>query len=262
MLVLHNLSTVFYKTFHYAVAQVRKKAGSTSLGFVKLILTTMAMFVFMMGLMMLIRMGGSFGVSIRGEFLLYVLSGVAMFMTHNKIFGAVADLYKPDAMLPVLSISRGIMIMGAILENLYMTFVVNFLFYIVICIIYGEIIMDNPFGFAYCYFVLVLWSVSLGLIFQAITPLAPSVFRILANFYKRIGIVTSGKMVPGNLLGAMGKFGGIFLWNPLFHIIDQGRGFIFDQYNPFISTLEYPIKASIIAFTFAIIFNFVSSRLK
>ena len=38
----------------------------------------------------------------------------------------------------------------------------------------------------------------------------------------------------------------MFSWNPLYHIIDQGRGYIFVNYNPLKSSLSYPIVVSIV----------------
>jgi len=37
----------------------------------------------------------------------------------------------------------------------------------------------------------------------------------------------------------------LFDWNPLFHIIDQARGFTFINYNPHYSNWVYPLLVSI-----------------
>jgi ABC-type polysaccharide/polyol phosphate export permease len=56
-------------------------------------------------------------------------------------------------------------------------------------------------------------------------------------------MIFSGKMFVGNMLPwAMLPF---FAWNPLFHVIDQGRGFIFINYHPMKSNLAYPIYVSL-----------------
>ena len=39
-------------------------------------------------------------------------------------------------------------------------------------------------------------------------------------------------MLPGSMLA-------LFAWNPLFHIIDQCRGFVFINYNPHHSDWQY-----------------------
>ena len=38
----------------------------------------------------------------------------------------------------------------------------------------------------------------------------------------------------------------MFDWNPLFHTIDQARGFIFINYNPHFSSISYPIYVSLV----------------
>jgi ABC-type polysaccharide/polyol phosphate export permease len=37
----------------------------------------------------------------------------------------------------------------------------------------------------------------------------------------------------------------MFTWNPLFHIIDQARGFVFINYNPHHSNWLYPLLVSL-----------------
>ena len=54
----------------------------------------------------------------------------------------------------------------------------------------------------------------------------------------------SGKMFVANTLPA--SMVAMFDWNPLFHIIDQGRGFLFINYTPLKSSLTYPIIVSVV----------------
>jgi len=56
-------------------------------------------------------------------------------------------------------------------------------------------------------------------------------------------MIASGKMfVANSLTYTMLK---MFDWNPLFHIIDQARGFAFINYNPHNSALSYPIYVTL-----------------
>jgi ABC-type polysaccharide/polyol phosphate export permease len=55
----------------------------------------------------------------------------------------------------------------------------------------------------------------------------------------------SGKMFVANSLAT--GMAAMFWWNPLFHIIDQGRGYIFINYVPHKTNLWYPL-----AFTAAV----------
>ncbi|MGB0798261.1 MAG: ABC transporter permease, partial [Planktomarina sp.] len=49
----------------------------------------------------------------------------------------------------------------------------------------------------------------------------------------------SGKMFVANTLPSFML--NMFDWNPLFHCIDQARGFIFINYNPHHSSITYPL---------------------
>jgi ABC-type polysaccharide/polyol phosphate export permease len=51
-------------------------------------------------------------------------------------------------------------------------------------------------------------------------------------------MIASGKMFVANTLPP--AMLAMFDWNPLFHIIDQCRGFVFNNYFPRNSNWEYP----------------------
>jgi ABC-type polysaccharide/polyol phosphate export permease len=70
-------------------------------------------------------------------------------------------------------------------------------------------------------------------------PWFPTFTSIFGAFYRRINMIASGKMFVANSLPPMML--ALFDWNPLFHIIDQIRGYIFNNYFPRNSVLEYPI---------------------
>jgi len=56
-------------------------------------------------------------------------------------------------------------------------------------------------------------------------------------------MIASGKMFVANTLP--GLMLAMFDWNPLFHTIDQARGFAFINYNPHNSSIIYPINIGI-----------------
>ena len=68
----------------------------------------------------------------------------------------------------------------------------------------------------------------------------------------------SGKMFVANTLPA--HMVAMFDWNPLFHIIDQGRGYIFVNYNPLKSSLMYPFWVSVVILAIGIMGVFYTSR--
>lgn len=56
-------------------------------------------------------------------------------------------------------------------------------------------------------------------------------------------MIFSGKMFLASMMpGHMLVF---FIWNPLFHTIDQARGYAFVNYTAKVTTLTYPIALSL-----------------
>ncbi len=212
-------------------------------------------FVMIMAVMMLLR--GGFGVSIRGEFGLYILSGVSLFLIHNKILSELSGPEKNRSLMPVLAVSPGIMITGALLHTIYMQIMIMMLFSAGIWVYYGGFTIEYPMYAFWIFILCCLWSISMGLCVYSIVPVYRPVFSKLVQAYRRIGVVTSGKMIPGNLM--TGSFHGLFAWNPLYHCIDQFRGAIFVNYTPFNSNIRYPEEATAIFFAVAM-FLYVALR--
>ena len=55
-------------------------------------------------------------------------------------------------------------------------------------------------------------------------------------------MIASGKMFVANSMPTSKL--AFFDWNPLFHTIDQGRGFIFLNYFPHYSSISYPLTVT------------------
>ena len=66
-------------------------------------------------------------------------------------------------------------------------------------------------------------GIAVGLVFMAAKPWAPGPIGLLSMVYQRANMVASGKMFVANSLPPFML--SMFDWNPLFHIIDQTRGF-------------------------------------
>ena len=78
---------------------------------------------------------------------------------------------------------------------------------------------------------------AVGLLFLSFKPWFPSVSGILSTLYQRANMIASGKMFLANTLP--GFMLSMFDWNPLFHVIDQSRAFVFINYNPHYSSWPY-----------------------
>ncbi len=71
-------------------------------------------------------------------------------------------------------------------------------------------------------------------------------------------MIASGKMFVANALPSF--MISMFDWNPLFHLIDQARGFAFINYYPRNSNWEYPIYVTIALIMLGLISEFYTRR--
>ena len=80
------------------------------------------------------------------------------------------------------------------------------------------------------------------MVFLGLKPWAPEIVGQLGTLYRRANMIASGKMFVANALPA--TMLALFDWNPLFHCIDQARGFIFVNYTPYFSSISYPLAVT------------------
>jgi len=224
--------------FHATVRNVRKSHGNAVIGLLMNIMQTVLMvlvFYFMFDIL------GLRGNAIRGDFLLYVMSGVFMFMTHAKAVGAVvasegptSQMMKHAPMNTLVAIAAAAF--GALYTQLLSAGVVLYVYHAA----FTPITIDDPVGTMAM--LMLSWGtgVGIGMIFLAVKPWQPEFVAIASQLYQRANMIASGKMFVANTLP--GYMLSIFDWNPLFHTIDQGRGFIFLNYNPHYSSTSYPLK--------------------
>ena len=62
--------------------------------------------------------------------------------------------------------------------------------------------------------------------------------------YIRANMIASGKMFVANMLPT--SMIAFFDWNPLFHVIDQARGFVFVNYFPHYTNWQYPLYFTLV----------------
>ncbi|NUB45235.1 ABC transporter permease [Fertoebacter nigrum] len=227
--------------FHATVRNVRKSHGNALIGLLMNIFQTVLLVVIFFLMFDLLGMRGN---AIRGDFLLYVMSGIFMFMTHAKAMGAVvaaegptSPMMKHSPMNPIVSITAAAL--GSLYTQVLSAGVVLYFYHA----IFTPITIDEPVGMMGMF--LLSWGsgVGIGMVFLAAKPWQPDVVNIAAQIYMRANMIASGKMFVANTLP--GYMLAMFDWNPLFHTIDQGRGFIFLDYYPRYSSIAYPIYVMI-----------------
>lgn len=228
--------------FHSVVRSVRSKHNNAFMALGLNLMQTMMMIAAFYLMFSVLNLRGS---AIRGDFLLYVMSGIFLFVTHTKAVSAVATAEGPSSpMMQHAPMNTIVAILSAALGALYIQvlslFIILFLYHLAVTPVY----INEPisaFGM-----LLLSWiaGVGVGLILLVIKPWAPNFTSIATTVYQRANMIASGKMFLAN---AMPSFMlAMFDWNPLFHCIDQARGFMFINYNPHFSNWQYAAWVAVI----------------
>ena len=176
--------------------------------------------------------------------MVYSMSGIFLFMTHNKAVTAVASAERPaSAVMQHAPINTAISISSAALGSLYLQtlsiFVILFIYYVV----FSPFVIDDPIGTFLMFLLAWFTGCAVGLLMFPIKPWAPTFTTVLRTLYRRANMIASGKMFVKNTLPIFML--AMFDWNPLFHTIDQARGFAFKNYDPHNSSIIYPINVGI-----------------
>lgn len=240
-------------------ATVRQLRGSHSNAVVALVMNViqaalvLAIFVVMFDLLGMRRF------AIRGDFILYVMSGVFMFMTHVKALGAVSGADSPASQMmmhapmnPIIAVVSAAL--AALYKQVFAAGVILFLYHAV----WTPITIFDPVA-AIGMFVL-SWAsgAAIGLIFYAAKPWQPDFVGILATIYQRANMIASGKMFVANQ--ASSSLRSKFDWNPLYHTIDQARGDVFLNYQPRYTSIEYPIWAVLVCVMIGLMGQFFTRK--
>ena len=199
-------------------------------------------FYFMMTFM------GMRGNAVRGDFVLYLMSGIFLFMTHTKTMGAVMGADgSSSAMMKHAPMNALVSIIGASLGQLYLQMLSLIVILYVYHVVWTPIVIEDPQGAMEM--LLLSWAsgIGIGMCFAAMKPWAPDFAGVAQTIYARVNMIASGKMFLANSLPP--KMRSFFDWNPLFHTIDQARGDVFINYNPHFSSISYPMTLTVIFIT-------------
>jgi len=239
---LGSALTILELIFHSIVRDIRKSHNNA---FMAMGINMLQNMLFVAAFYVMFTVLGLRGNSVRGDFMLYIMSGVFLFMSHIKAVGAVAK--SEGASSPIMQhapMNTIVAIAAAALGSLYMQvltmFVILFLYDVAITPIY----IDDPVG-AFSMVILAWFTgCAVGLIFLVLKPWFPTGVMIMSTVYQRANMIASGKMFLANTLpGFMLK---MFDWNPLFHAIDQSRGYVFINYNPHYSSWQYAFWVGVV----------------
>ena len=211
--------------YHSIVREIRKDHRNAVVG---LIMNMTQTIVFAIVFYFMFSVLGLKGTAIRGDFPLYIMSGIFLFITHTKAMGAVLSAEGPaSAMMKHAPMNTIVSITSAAIASLYIQ-VLSMCFVLYLYhVIFGPITIVDPIGAVGT--VLLAWfsGVAIGMIFLSIKPWFPGFVAIASSIYARANMIASGKMFVANSLPSV--ILPVFDWNPLFHAIDQARGYVFYQ---------------------------------
>jgi ABC-type polysaccharide/polyol phosphate export permease len=207
------------------------------------VISNVAQTILLVGVFYLMSVLSGFGTAmIRGDLLIYLITGVFLFNLHVKSVTAILGSDRGSKKKELPRAERVMATVGAavgcLYTQLYSVAIVLGLYYAFV----EHISIHRPYGVVVMLVLSWISGVGVGLILIGLKQRVAGLASFLAQAYSRINMIGSGQMFVANMLPANVLV--YFEWNPLFHIIDQARGFAFLNYSPWFSNLAYPALAT------------------
>ncbi|SMR82488.1 ABC-type polysaccharide/polyol phosphate export permease [Aliiroseovarius halocynthiae] len=235
---LSMFAVIFHMTAHSIRSKHTNAFAAIAINMIQVVMMVAVFFV-------MFELLGLRGAALRGDFLLYIMSGIFIFITNVKAMGSVAGSSGPShPMMQHAPMNTFVAMVSAALGSLYIQ---------VLCIMLILIIYHTAFTPIEIYrpiqafmMILLAWfnGAAIGLVFLALKPWFPQLTGISQTIYMRVNMFASGKMFVAN--SAPFYLIAMVSWNPLFHIVDQTRGFTFINYNPHYTNWMYPLVFSFV----------------
>lgn len=243
--------------YHQTVQTLRGRHRNAVIG---LLLTIAQSCVMILAFFVMYWVFGVRSSPLRGDFMLFIMSGIFLFMAFNMAVGAVAGAGKAtSSMLKHGPMNTGISMCAAALAGLYN----NILSALVLLGFYHTMwtpLQIDDWRGALSMMLLAWFSgCTVGLILLSITSWVPEIGPMLTRIVRRVNMIASGKMFVGNMMPSF--LLPAFDWNPLFHLIDQNRGFVFINYTPHNSTLSYPLSLTLTLLMIGLMAEYVTRNM-
>ncbi|WP_439123674.1 ABC transporter permease [Marivita sp.] len=236
-----NIAELIY---HNTVRSIRKTHGNA---FMSIAMSVFQSLMFVLFFYVMFTIMGLKGMTLRGDFVIFLLTGIFMFMTHNKAVSAVLGSEGPASpMMQHAPMNTFVSIVAGMLSTLYIQMLAVFFILFVYDVAVNPYVLTEIVDPAPVMGMLLLsWfsGGAVGLVFLAMKPWFPGLTGTLSTLYKRANMIASGKMFVANSLPSF--MIAMFDWNPLFHTIDQARGFAFINYVPRNTNWEYVMYLSL-----------------
>jgi ABC-type polysaccharide/polyol phosphate export permease len=196
---------------------------------------------------------------VRGDYMVYIMTGVFVYLTHITSVTAIMSAQgSTSSMMMHPPMNTMIAIGSAAIATLYKQIITVIVVLAGYHIVVTPITIDRPLQALGMFIVAWFTGCAVGLILMALKPWFPNAIPVIKQLYTRANMIASGKMFLANALPA--SMVAVFDWNPLFHIIDQIRGYTFLHYNPFQSSLMYPIYVGIALLMIGLMIEFFTRQ--
>lgn len=248
--------TIFELVFHSIVRMVRKTHGNAVMS---ILLNMVQVVIFVLAFFVMFSLLGLKGAAIRGDFLLYIMSGIFIFMTHTKTMGAVVGSEGPSSpMMKHAPMNTAIAILAAAFGTLYIQLMSLLMILFVYHVAFTPVYIEDPIGAMAMLLLAWFTGAGIGLVLLSLKPWFPTFVSITNTVYSRVNMIASGKMFAANTLPSFML--AMFDWNPLFHSIDQARGYTFVNYAPRNTSWEYPLTVGLVLLMLGLMGEFYTRR--
>ncbi len=242
--------------YHSIVRSVRKQHNNA---FAAIGINILQALIFVGVFYVMFTMLGLRGAAIRGDFVIYIMTGIFLFMVHTKTLAAVVGAEGPaSAMMQHAPMTTMIALAAAALGSLYIQMLSLVMIMSVYHLAFNPVVIYNWSGVFGMLLIAWFTGVAVGMVLLALNPWAPSFVKIFTSLYQRGNMIASGKMFLANSLPSFML--SMFDWNPLFHIIDQARGFAFINYNPRYSNWEYAVWVGVVLMVIGLMGEFYTRK--
>ncbi|MEM7488695.1 MAG: ABC transporter permease, partial [Pseudomonadota bacterium] len=176
--------------FHSTVRQSRKGHGSGGMALMMNILQTV---IFIAAFYLMFTILGMRGTAIRGDFVLYLMTGIFLFMTHIKAMGAVVASEGPASpMMKHAPMNTVVSISAAALSALYLQSLSMLLVLFAVHVAWHPIEIYDAAGAGLMFMLSWFTGVAIGMCLLAVKPWFPNVVQIVTSIYSRMNMIASG----------------------------------------------------------------------
>lgn len=217
------------------VRNLREAAGGAAVGFLKGVLMALGFCLLFYFFMKFFRLTG---LTVRGDLMIFILIGVGFFFAMKFTMTASMKAMRASwQMAAHPHLSSIIFVYADSLAVFYNWFLALVAIFLGNALFTGKMELQDPVMFFPLFFITWLTGMGLGMVLGFLMfyfSWAAMVKRILFKLmFFTSGKFTNANLIPGDMLP-------IFLWNPLFHLIDQMRGAAFVNYTAHKTNLVYP----------------------